>query len=154
MRGVALLSCVVLIAACGGSEEAPAVDSPAVASTSAPAAAISLTDLAGKWTQVVRGETGDSVLATSEVVATADPAGWTMTFPGGPPIPLRVTASGDSIITDVGPYESVLRKGVQVTANGVLRHQDGKLVGLTTARYQGAGTDSVLRMRTELTRAP
>ena len=69
-------------------------------------------------------------------------------------MPVRVTVDGDSIMTASGPYESVLRKGVQVTTQSVLRRQDGKLVGMTIARYQGAAADSVVRLRTELTRAP
>jgi hypothetical protein len=100
----------------------------------------------------VRAENSDSVLVTAPVVATADPSGWTITLPGRPAMPMRVTVDGDSIIAAAGPYESVLRKGVQVTTESVLRRQDGKLVGMTIARYQGAGADSVARLRTELTR--
>jgi hypothetical protein len=37
--------------------------------------------------------------------------------------------SGDSIITEMGPFESLLQKGVQVTTNSVMRLQDGKLWG-------------------------
>ena len=68
-------------------------------------------------------------------------------------MPVRVTVSGDSIMTATGPYESVLRKGVQVTTDGVLRKQDGKLVGISTAHYRTAGADSVVRLRIEMTRA-
>ena len=152
MRATALLACAIVLSACAGAKEAPA-DSAAATSVSAPAAAgISLADLAGKWTQQVRREDSDSVLVTSEVVATADPSSWTITLPGRPPMPVQVTASGDSLITASGPYESVLRKGVQVTTNGVLRLQDGKLVGITIAHYKGAQADSVVRLRTEMTR--
>ena len=154
MRAAGLLSCVVLLVACSRAEEAPATDSAAGTVAAAPAATISLADLVGKWKQEVRREDSDSVLVTSEVNATADPAGWTITLPGRPPMPVRVTVSGDSIITGSGPYESVLRKGVQVTTDGVLRNQGGKLVGITTARYQGANADSVVRLRTEMTRIP
>ena len=155
MRATALLACAILVSACAGAKEAPADSAAATAApTPAPAATtISLADLAGKWTQQVRGENSDSVLVTAEVVATADPSSWTITLPGRPPMPVRVTAAGDSLITATGPYESVLRKGVQVTTEGVLRMQDGKLVGITTARYQSAQADSVVRLRTEMTRA-
>ena len=44
-------------------------------------------------------------------------------------MPMQVTADGDSIMTATGPYESVLRPGVQVSTAGVLRLVDGKLVG-------------------------
>ena len=153
MRATALLASAILLSACAGAEEAPA-DSAAALPAPAPAAAgISLAELAGKWTQQVRREDSDSVLVTAEVVATADPSSWTITLPGRPPMPVRVTASGDSLITATGPYESVLRKGVQVTTDGVLRLQDGKLVGITIAHYKGAQADSVVRLRTEMTRA-
>jgi hypothetical protein len=154
MRATVLLSCVVLLVACKGSEEAPATDSAAGTMAPAPAATLSLADLAGKWKQETRTENGDSVLVTSEVNATADPSGWTLTLPGRPAMPVSVAVSGDSIVSGAGPYESVLRKGVQVTTETVFRKQGDKLVGMTTARYQGAGADSVARLRVEMTRVP
>lgn len=154
MRATALLSCAVLLVACAGKEEAPSADSAAVVPAPAPAATISLADVAGNWTQTVRAETSDSILVTAAIVASADPTAWTITLPGRPAMPVRVTVDGDSIMTAAGPYESVLRKGVQVTTESVLRMQDGKLVGTTVAKYQGAAADSVVRLRTELTRNP
>ena len=155
MRSTTLLACAVLLVACGRAENAPSADSPAATPTLAAPAALSLADLAGKWTQKTYAENTDSLLVTGEVVATADPSGWTLTLPGRPPTPLRVTVDGDSIITASGPYESVLQKGVQVTTSGVVRMQDGKLVGTTIARYQGVTTaDSVRRLRVEMTRTP
>jgi hypothetical protein len=65
---------------------------------------------------------------------------------------VRVLAvDADSVVTEAGPYESVLRKGVQVTTTTVTRYQNGALVGTTTARYS-AGPDSVLQLRFEGTR--
>jgi hypothetical protein len=155
MRATALLCCAVLLVACGGAEETPPVDTAAPAPAPAPAATISLADLAGTWTQTVRTETSDSILVTAPITATSDTTGWTITLPGREPMPVRVRVDGDSIITATGPYESVLRKGVQVTTESVLRRQaDGKLVGITVARYQGASADSVVRLRTELTKTP
>ena len=154
MRSTAVLSCALLVVACGGSET-PATDTAATAAAPAAASTLSLTDLAGTWTQTVRTETSDSVLVTATVIATADTTGWTMMLPGREPQPVRVSVSGDSVMTATGPYESVLRKGVQVTTTGVVRRQpDGKLTGITIARYQGAGADSVVRLRTELTKTP
>ena len=156
MRVTAFVSCAVLVVACARTEEKPtdsAAAQPAAAPAPAPAPAISLASLAGKWTQVARAENSDSVLVTAEVTATADPAGWTLKLPGRPVVPLRVTVDGDSIITGSGPYESVLRKGVQVTTDGVVRLKDGKLVGTTVAHYKSAGADSVVRLRIEMTRA-
>jgi hypothetical protein len=116
--------------------------------------AINLADLAGTWTVVVKGEGSDSTLVTYPMTATASETGWMVTLPNRPPMALQVTASGDSIMTSLGPFESVLRKGVQVTTQGVLRLQDGKLVGPTVAHYKTAVADSVTRLRTEATRTP
>jgi hypothetical protein len=147
-----LLFAVCSALACGGGEKAPAADSSA-AVVSAPA--LNLADLAGKWTQVAMAEGSDSVLVTSELNATADAAGWTITLPGRPPQPVRVSVDGDSITTSTGPYESVLQKGVQVTTTGVSRLVDGKMVGTTIARYAGVTTaDSVRRLRLVATRVP
>jgi hypothetical protein len=117
-------------------------------------APIALADVAGKWSVRVMPESGDSTLLTYELVATADRSGWTLNFPKRPPVPARVTAAGDSIVTEAGPYESVLRKGAQVTTSGVMRLVDGKLVGITTAHYATSGADSVRNLRFEGIRAP
>jgi hypothetical protein len=149
MRRLALATCALTLIACSRSEQTPAADSPAAAV--APAA-LTMADLAGKWTQTVTAENSDSVLVTSEINAGADGV-WTITLPGRPPMPVTVMIDGDSITTKTGPYESVLRAGVQVTTEGVSRLVDGKMVGYTIARYS-AGPDSVLRLRTTATRAP
>lgn len=141
------------LAACAGGEKKE-VDSAAAPATVGPAA-LDLASLAGKWTQVARAENSDSVLVTSELNGGADASSWTITLPGRAAQPVRVTVSGDSMMTETGPYESVLRKGVMVTTSSVSRLVDGKLVGTTIARYAGAtGADSVVRLRTEATRAP
>ncbi|HET9040075.1 MAG TPA: hypothetical protein VFN40_07890 [Gemmatimonadales bacterium] len=155
MRRFTLCCCAVVLVGCNKPKEQPAMDTTAAA-PEAPAgpAPIALADVAGKWSVRVMPESGDSTLLTYELVATADPSGWTLNFPKRPPVPARVTAAGDSIVTEAGPYESVLRKGVQVTTNGVMRLVDGKLVGTTTAHYAASGADSVLSLRFEGTRAP
>src|SRR4029078_2162125 len=99
-------------------------------------------------------ETGRNVVE-SELTATADTAGWTLTRPDRKTVPVRVVAvAGDSLITEAGPDESAPRKGVQVRARMVLRLQEGKLVGTTEARYTMRGRDSVAHRPTEGTRAP
>lgn len=143
------------LAACGTKEKAPeampaAEPAPAVAA----APAFSLADAAGTWTYVARSATGDTVLVTATLTAAADAAGWTLTFPNRPPLPMKVTVSGDSVLTSVGPYESVLRKGVTVTTEGAARMVDGKLVGRSTAHYSVATADSVRSLITEATRKP
>ena len=93
---------------------------------------------------------------TYDLVATGDQSGWTLKFPGRDPIPVRVVATeGDSIVWEAGPFESVIRKGVQVKNSRIVgRLQDGKLVGTTTATYEGQGADSVAHLTLEGTRAP
>ena len=154
MRTAALFaSAALIVTACSRGEEAAKTDSPASAPTPAAPAAISLASLAGKWNQTTKAEGSDSVLVKSEVNAGADANSWTITLPNRQPLPIKVTVDCYSIMTAMDPYESVLRKGVQVTTHGVLRLVDGKLVGTTIARYSPAGADSVVRLRTELTRA-
>jgi hypothetical protein len=110
--------------------------------------------MAGKWRLRTMDEAGGNVVE-SELTATADTSGWTLTRPNGKKVPVQVVAvGGDSIITEAGPYESALRKGVPVRARMVLRLQAGKLVGSTEARYAMSGGDSVARRPTEGTRAP
>ncbi len=148
-----------LFIGCARSERQSAQDTTATATDTAAAisaqpAAISLAEVAGKWRVRATNEAGDS-LVSYELNATADTSGWTIKFPNRPPVPVRVVAvAGDSVVTEAGPYESVLRKGVMVTIRGASRLQGEKLVGSSVARYQTKGPDSVLNVRTEGTRAP
>ena len=153
MRFFVSLCCAAVVAGCSKPDAPPAQDTTAVA---APAPApISLAEVAGKWTVRTMAENSDSVLVTSEMTATADTSGWVTIVPGRPPLPTRVIeVAGDSITTEFGPFESVLRPGVQVTTRTVMRLRDGKLVGSLVARYVTTGADSVTRLRLEATRAP
>jgi hypothetical protein len=147
---------VVALAACAKSETKPAADTlGAGAAVTATPTTISLASLAGTWAMRTMPERGDSTLVTYQMIASADPAGWSFNFPNRKPVPIRVIAvAGDSIVTEAGPYESVLRKGVQVSTHSVMRLQNGSLVGSTVAHYQTSGSDSVLYLRSEGTRAP
>ena len=153
MRGFALLLCVLALGACAKKDQ-PVTDTAMGTATPEPAPpAIALADVAGKWTIVVRPETGDSTLVTYELNATADSSGWTLVMPGRKPVAVRVVeVAGDSIVTEAGPYPSVLRKGSTVNTHSVSRLQGGKLVGTSTARYSGKGADSVMHVRTEGTK--
>jgi hypothetical protein len=157
VRRLAIYCCAVVLAGCAKAKEEPAMDATAAApAPEAPMgpAPIALADVAGKWAVRVMPETGDSVLLSYELVASEDPSGWTSNFPKRPPLPLRVTPGGDSIVTEAGPYESLLRKGVQVTTRSVTRLVDGKMVGTTTAHYATSGADTVRYLRFEGTRVP
>ncbi|MBA2245408.1 MAG: hypothetical protein H0W11_10655 [Gemmatimonadetes bacterium] len=151
------LACTAVLLACGSEPQeqvpAPVEQQPAASAPATSPAMISLRDVAGRWIMRAWAEAGDSVPGY-ELVATADTVGWTRTFPGRSPVPVRVVAvAGDSIITQ-SAYESVLREGVPVTTRTVYRLRDGRLVGTLVARYQTTGPDSVLRIRTEGDRAP
>jgi hypothetical protein len=157
-----VLCLAVLIAACAkgadktqDSAAGTVANTPPAPPASAPAPALVMADLAGKWIVVATPTDGtDSTATTTTIVATADSAGWTQAGPSGKPVPLHVRVEGDSIISQAGPYDSWRRKGVKVTTNSVYRLQGGKLVGNTVAHYNTKGADSVLHLRAAGTKAP
>jgi hypothetical protein len=156
MSRFAIFACAALVVACAKKDNTAASDSSAAAAAAAPATpTISVADVAGTWTVRVLPETGDSTLMTYELMATADTTSWMMHLPDGQTVPMRIlSVSGDSIVTQAGPYNSVMRKGVKVIADGVARLQDGKLVGTYVAHYSVTTADSVRRGRLEGTRKP
>jgi hypothetical protein len=151
---------VLLVLGCGKAADKPAdtmAEAPAtdVAPAEPAPATVSLADVAGTWKVHSTMEGNEKVTVDYDLVATGDRSGWTINFPKRKPIPVRVVAvDGDSIVTESGPFESVLRKGVQVNSRVVMRLQDGKLVGTTTARYQVSGPDTLATLKLEATRAP
>ena len=156
MRVVRNCCLVILVMGCGKTADQPedAVVGEAPAVEDAPAT-LSLADLAGTWNVRSTVEGDESKVVTYDIVATADQSGWSLKFPDREAIPVRVVAvEGDSVVTESGPFESQLRKGVQVSTVVVNRLKDGKLVGRTTARYQTSGADSVTHLSFEGTRAP
>ena len=157
MRAVRIGWIALALVGCSSPADKPpsAADSAATAMADAQPAAVSLADFAGTWS--VRSTLVDDASkgVTYDLKATADTSGWSITFPGGDPIPLRMVAvEGDSIVTEAGPFESLIRKGVQVQSRTVMRMEDGKLKGTTTAHYQVSTADSVTRLSIEATRAP
>lgn len=157
MRGFTCLCCAAILAGCGKSENPPAEDRTAMDSApAAPApeasATISLADVAGKWKLRSTDSAGGTPVEV-EMTATADTSGWTMTVPNRKPVPVRVTAvAGDSIVTEAGPFESFIRKGMQVTTRTVSRLQGDKLVGTIEAHYKTKKGDSVAYRNSEGTR--
>jgi hypothetical protein len=156
---IALCLCAAVLTACAKKDQA-AVDTSSMAAsstttTSTAPAAVSLADVAGKWNVRAVPTSGTDTTPTNSVItATATTSGWTITFPGRKPIPMKVTVDADSIMSEAGPYPSVRRKGVQVTTTGVMRLQAGSLVGNTTAHFKVKTPDSVLVLNTTGTRAP
>jgi hypothetical protein len=167
--GIVLLSCAAIVAGCAKKESTPAPDtvaaSTATSSTTTATttttsagtvgAPISLADVAGTWNVRAVPTSGTDTSATEyTLTATGQPTGWKIKFKNGPTVDAKVTVSGDSIITDAGPYKSVRRKGVEVTTHGSYRKQGDQLVGTTTAHYKTKGADSVLVLTTTGTKAP
>jgi len=149
MRRLVLLCCAAVLVGCAKKESTPAADTTAAAAPAPPPAppAIVMADLAGKWHVKVMPENSDSVLVEYDMTATADTAGWVVNLPKRKPMTPHVMVGGDSVVLDMGPYESVLRKGVQVTTHTVNRMQGGELVGKTTAHYSKPDTTVMLRSR-------
>lgn len=135
---------LLLAAACA----APSADQRA-ADSAAPVVAAKTplrpADVAGRWRVKAMSYRGDS-LTTYELVATGDTAGWSITFPNRPALPLQVLAvAGDSIVTETGPYPSVLRRTIAVRSlRGIHRLEGDEIVGSFTARYETTQPDSVL----------
>ena len=152
MRSLSTLITLTRVAAMTGCNKTQDQPADTAAATPGTATAISLAAVAGRWRLRSMSETGDTTLATYELIATADTSGWTFIVLDRPPIPVRVTLVGDSLRTEGGPFESALRREVLVTLTGVLRLEGDKLVGTTVAHFAGSGPDSVLHVRTEGTR--
>src|SRR5687767_3711232 len=146
LTGAALAACAE------GADEADetAADTTAVVEE---APALTQADLAGTWNMTSVPATGPDTTATVYTTdVTAD--SWTMNLPDRDPIVAVTSVSGDSIVVDAGPYESVRRDGQMVTTRAVLRLDGDRLVGQTVATYDTGGDDSVLILNTEGTRAP
>ncbi|MEO8192381.1 MAG: hypothetical protein ABI681_00935 [Gemmatimonadales bacterium] len=154
MRQFALLCSAAVLFGCAKTENPPAADTGMAAAPTPAPAAVALSDVAGTWAVTGKYEGKDNVVVSYDLTATADSTGWTIKFPGrANPEPIRiVSVSGDSIVTEGGPYESAISKGVQVTTRGVLRLQDGKLMGTTIAHYAMKGPDSLRVIVSEGTR--
>ncbi len=151
MRRLTVFCCAALLAACAKKDNAPAADTTAMTMTPAATTA----SMAGKWSVRVMKEGSDSTLLTYEMNATADASGWTLTFPGRDPMPLRVTSmTADSVVTDAGPYESALRNKVQVWTHTVAHMEGDKMMSTTVAHYAVTTQDSVVNLHGEGVRIP
>jgi hypothetical protein len=153
---------VVLLVGCAKADKpvdtaaaiAPGGPTTTTAAVAAPAP-IAFSDVAGTWKVRAVPQSGTDTTATEyTMTAAATAEGWKIVYANGLTVPVRVSAAGDSIITDAGPYKSVRRKGMEVTTHGVFRKEADKIVGTTIAHYKTKGADSVLTLRSEGTRAP
>ena len=110
--------------------------------------------MAGTWDGNITAAGSDSVLVNIELTATAEPTGWTMTVTNAKDpsmkavVPLTsVVADGDSVVTDAGPFTSVLRAGQQVTTHGVYRLEGGQLVRNDHRDVSGHRRDDLHELR-------
>jgi hypothetical protein len=122
------------------------------ATAGAQGSGIKLSDVTGKWAIKASVGPNDSVVVTSVMNATANPKTWTLTYPNRDPIPMRVVASGgDSIVTEVGPYPSMLMKGKTVTVLHTVGHYKGdSMTGWFEAHYSSG---EVVKGKEEATRS-
>jgi hypothetical protein len=153
---VPLVVASLVVVACSKKNTQAATDSSAAAVAAAMAPKpVTLADFAGTWSMKSWNANRDSVLVESELMATADTTSWMLHLPNRPPMAVKIVAmGGDSVVAEVGPYDSILRKGVKVSTHTVYHLMDGKLVGTTTAHYNTKGADSVRTLPTEGTRKP
>ena len=124
----------------------------AVAQNPAPAkkGGIKQSEVAGTWDLKSVMGPKDSVVVTSVVTATADGKGWTIKLANRDPIPVRVVAvGGDSVVTDAGPYESILRPGQMVTTHQVGHYKSDTMTGTVEAHY---ASGDVIRLKVAGTR--
>jgi len=79
----------------------------------------------------------DSVVATFVLTIAADGKSATMRFPNRDPIPVHILATGgDSVVTEAGPFPSVLRPGQTVTSLRAIGHYKGNtMTGTFEAHY-------------------
>lgn len=143
MRYLAVLCCSALLIGCGGQQEGASDQTEGEAAPMMEMAP--LADFAGTWQMQSLTEAGDSVLVEYQMVATGNMDGWTVTFPDREPMPVRIVAHGaDSVVSEIGPYESLFRPGVMVTVRSVGHLEDGTMVGTFTATYDTEEADSIL----------
>lgn len=151
MSRAALILVLPMIFACT-KKEAPAVDSTAAVpvDTAAPAPM----SLAGNWNVKVMPVGKDTVVSSYVLNATADQTGWKMAFPGRDPMDIRVLSMDkDSVVSEVGPFESSIVKGLKVNFVHSSMHLEGdKMVGTSIVHYDRKTADSVVTLRAEGTR--
>jgi hypothetical protein len=122
------------------------------ATAGAQGSGIKLSDVTGKWAVKASVGPNDSVVVTSVTNATANPKTWTLVYPNRDPIPMRIVASGgDSIVTEAGPYPSMLMKGKTVTVLHSVGHYKGDtMTGWFEAHYLSG---EVVKGKEEATRS-
>jgi len=123
---------------------------PAAAAPAAPQAGAKLSDYAGTWDTRTMAGPKDSVLVNYTLAVSADGKTWTLQFPNRDPIASRVLGfGGDSVMTETGPFQSVLRPGQMVTT-WTTGHYHGKTMTGTFEAHYASG--DVLKGKVAATR--
>ena len=137
MRIVMLVStaCLTAYGATAAAQQPTAAPKPA---TQHAAAGITLANIAGAWSieSTVKTSAGKDTVVTSVLVATPDGKSWVTHLAGRDPIATRVVAmGGDSVVTEAGPFPSVVRPGQTVTTQETLHFKGNAISGTIEARY-------------------
>jgi hypothetical protein len=139
MRIVPILVFVALVAACGGGEDAPAMDAAASES-----AAVTMADFAGTWQNTAMLEGTPDPVSTI-LAGSADGMQWTMTLEDRDPVAMTASMAGDSLVLVSEPYQSILREGVTVSVRTAGMLVDGRMVGTLVATYRTPDGEEVVR---------
>ena len=136
MRACAVAaSCLILLAACGSTDDEQPVAEPGAEAIAEPVASVSIADFAGSWENTARLE-GVSEPVPSTMTGSASGDDWTMSLEGRDNIPLEISMVGDSLISQSAEYESVLRPGVMVTVRTASVLHGDMLMGNMVATYR------------------
>lgn len=101
---------------------------------------ITAKDLVGTWKIQAMIGPKDSVVSTSTTTRKSDGTA-TVQFPKQQPIEVRtLTIGGDSVVTEVGPYPSVLRPGQTVTTQSTGHVKGNNMTGTFVAVYSTGDT--------------
>ena len=113
---------------------------------------IKLSDVAGTWLLKSMVGPKDSVVARGQLFMTPDGKGSTLKFPSHAAIAVRVIATGgDSVVSEAGPYPSILRPGQTVTLLHTVAHYKGDTSTGTFEAHYSSG--DVVRGKTTGTRS-
>jgi hypothetical protein len=101
---------------------------------------LKLSDIAGVWHVQTMIGPSDSVVATLELTETASDKGWSMVLADHPRLPVHVlTAGGDSVVWEAGPYPSTRRVGQTVVLHTVGHYKGDEMWGSFEAAYSVSG---------------
>ena len=149
MRFALALLGVAAFAACAPREKA-APDSAAAAPAAPAAPAVG--DFAGTWnsSSVLEGSP-DTVKSTLTIMADGS---CTLVLANRPNIPCTASMSGDSLVTQTGEYESVLKKGVMVTVRTAGVRSGETMTGHLVSTYKTPGGEQKVNGTVTSTKAP